>query len=262
VTRRIHRERLVLLGWGRAIAMQFAHPLIAAAVMEHSAFRAGRLARLRRLHGTVRAMLSLTFGNDATILGAATRIRAMHDRVNGTLVTGTGSFAAGTPYSAQDPALLEWVLITLLDSLPLAHATFVEPLSSDEHDAYCRESSSVGRLLGVPEAALPQNMSDVRTAVARQLSSGTLRVGDTARMLMRHILYPPLHVAYWPAARMNRLATIGLLPPQLRAEYGFAWHPGDDRALRRWAWSIQHIHGVTTDRLRYWKDARPPYVSS
>lgn len=31
VPRRIHRERLVLFGWGRAIAMQFAHPLIAAA---------------------------------------------------------------------------------------------------------------------------------------------------------------------------------------------------------------------------------------
>ena len=49
------REVVVLLGWGRAILLQLAHPLVAAGVAEHSGFgggpldmfgaRAGRLAR-------------------------------------------------------------------------------------------------------------------------------------------------------------------------------------------------------------------------
>ena len=36
----IHREVVLLFGWGRAILMQFAHPLVACGVAEHSAFRA------------------------------------------------------------------------------------------------------------------------------------------------------------------------------------------------------------------------------
>ena len=38
---KVHRERVLLLGWGRAILLQFAHPLVAAGVADHSAFRAG-----------------------------------------------------------------------------------------------------------------------------------------------------------------------------------------------------------------------------
>lgn len=64
VTARVNGERLVLLGWSRAILMQMSHPLVAAGVAGHSAFRANPIASARRLHHTVRAMLALTFGSD------------------------------------------------------------------------------------------------------------------------------------------------------------------------------------------------------
>ena len=35
---RIHRERVLLAGWGRAILLQLAHPMVAQGVAEHSAF--------------------------------------------------------------------------------------------------------------------------------------------------------------------------------------------------------------------------------
>ena len=35
---RIHRERVLLAGWGRAILLQIAHPKVARGVAEHSAF--------------------------------------------------------------------------------------------------------------------------------------------------------------------------------------------------------------------------------
>ena len=50
---RINGERAVVLGWPCAILMQFAHPLIAAGVAEHSSFRQSRLSPLVRLHGTI-----------------------------------------------------------------------------------------------------------------------------------------------------------------------------------------------------------------
>src|SRR5919204_6806323 len=74
----VHRERLLLLGWGRAILLQFAHPLIARAVFEHSGFRGDPFGGWRRLHRTVSAMLALTFGSERAAAGAAGRINAIH----------------------------------------------------------------------------------------------------------------------------------------------------------------------------------------
>jgi len=61
---RIHRERVLLAGWGRAILLQLAHPTVARGVAEHSGFTAERWGRLRRLHRTLSAMLALTFGSE------------------------------------------------------------------------------------------------------------------------------------------------------------------------------------------------------
>src|SRR4051812_17166756 len=48
VSHRVNAERIVLLGWSRAILLQLAHPLVAAGVAEHSTFRGGPFAAARR----------------------------------------------------------------------------------------------------------------------------------------------------------------------------------------------------------------------
>jgi uncharacterized protein (DUF2236 family) len=255
ISRTIHRERLALLGWGRAIAMQFAHPLVAAGVGDHSSFGSGRIARFKRLHGTVRAMLSLTFGDETSAFETARGINTIHDRVHGVLKTAAGRFPAGTPYSAHDPILLHWVLMTLLDSIPLAYTRVVGPLSAGELDQYCQESWRLGRWLGIPEDMLPHSMDDVRTTVQRVLASGDLVVTDTARELLKDVLYPPFQAAYWPAARVTRLATIGLLDPGLREQYGLAWTPRDERAFNRWTRGLRVARSITPGWIRYWPEA-------
>jgi uncharacterized protein (DUF2236 family) len=252
VARNIHRERLVLLGWGRAIALQFAHPLIAAGVGDHSSFSSGRLARFQRLHGTVRAMLSLTFGDDESAFRTAQGINKIHDRVNGVLKTDAGRFRAGTPYSAHDPILLHWVLTTLLDSVPLVYTRFVGPLSEDEQDRYCQESGRLGRWLGIPEDMLPQSMDDVRAAMQRMLASGDLVVTDTARGLLHDVLYPPFQLAYFPAAHVTRLTTIGLLDPHVREQYRLSWTERDERALARWTSRLRGLRSISPGWIRYW----------
>jgi uncharacterized protein (DUF2236 family) len=256
IARRIHRERLALLGWGRAIAMQFAHPLIAAGVGDHSSFSSGRMARFKRLHGTVRAMLSLTFGDEPSAFKTAQGINAIHDRVHGTLKFDAGRFPAGTPYSAHDPVLLHWVLMTLLDSIPLAYTRVIGPIPASEQDLYCRESHRLGQWLGIPDVMLPQSMADVRTSVQQMMSSGDLVVTDTARALMRDVLYPPFHLAYWPAAHVTRLATIGLLDPGLREQYGLTWTARDERAFDRWTRRLRGLRSISPDWLRYWPEQR------
>lgn len=38
ITWRVNAERIVLLGWARAILLQLAHPLVAQGVADHSSF--------------------------------------------------------------------------------------------------------------------------------------------------------------------------------------------------------------------------------
>src|SRR4029453_18844867 len=103
VTERVNGERLILLGWGRAILMQLAHPMVAQGVADHSSFRDTAFTRVRRLHETIRAMLDLTFGDAAASDAAVARINAIHDRVHGQLAEDAGPWTAGTPYSATGP---------------------------------------------------------------------------------------------------------------------------------------------------------------
>ena len=174
----------------RAILMQFAHPLIAAGVAEHSSFQKSGLSPLRRLHGTIRAMLALTFGDADAARDAAARINRIHDRVNGTLREAAGLYPAGTPYSAHDPHLLAWVQLTLLDTMPRAFELLVAPLTPAEKDAYCAEARSGARLLGLPDELVPVTYPEVSRAIAARLEDGALLVTDTARLLARDILRP------------------------------------------------------------------------
>src|SRR5262245_50678215 len=134
VTWKLHAEIVLLAGWGRAILLQLAHPLIAQGVAEHSAFSTERWGRARRLAQTLSAMLTLTFGPPEEVQRVARNINGIHDRVHGELPARAGVFAAHTSYSAHDPALLTWVHATLLDSFLLTYERFVGPLGAEERD--------------------------------------------------------------------------------------------------------------------------------
>ena len=233
VARRINAERLTLLSWSRAILMQLAHPLVAAGVDEHSTFRGGRFTAAARLHHTIQAMLSLTFGDEGTQQQTLERIRAIHRRVNGTLPQAAGRFAAGTPYSAEDPDLLLWVHATLLDSIVPLHDQVVEPLDARTRDAYCAESAPIAVALGARAAEVPRTWAAVRDYVDGMVASDAIAVSAQARALAGAVLAPPFAPVVWPAARLNRLVTVGALPPKLRTEYGFAWTPRDARRLQQ-----------------------------
>jgi uncharacterized protein (DUF2236 family) len=256
IARDVNGERVVVLGWPRAILMQLAHPLVAEGVARHSTFRAHPLAPAARLHGTIRAMLALTFGPEQASAGAADRINRIHDRVHGTLRQRVGPYDAGTPYSAHDPELLAWVHLTLLDSMPLAYGRFVRPLTTDEHDAYCRESQPSARRLGIPDELLPGSAAEVARALSLALTDGRLAVGPAARTLARDILSPAGARLAWPLSDLNRLVTVGLLPPGLRQAYDLRWTADDERKLERWTARLRAFSRHAPQRLRRWRVAR------
>src|SRR5438552_3181009 len=135
VTRRVNRENVLLLGGGRALLMQLAHPKVAAGVDEHSDFRSRPVHRLRR---TIRMTMAIVFGDRDTALAAARAVNHTHSKVR------------GRDYRALDPDLLQWVHATLIDSALVTYETFVKPLTPGEREDFYQESKLPGELPGIP----------------------------------------------------------------------------------------------------------------
>ena len=248
---RINREILVVSGWGRAILLQLAHPAIAAGVHDHSSFRGSLPAGLWRMHSTIDAMLSLTFGDADRMITTAAGINAIHDRVRGRVRDG----GAGA-YSAHDPDLQRWVHATLLDSIPLTYELLVGPLTPAERDLYCTEAAIIEPLLGMPAGSLPRNSAELDTYMGEMLAGGTIAVTETSRALARAVLYPPHWYLVWPAFRAVQLLTIGSLPPSLRAAYGFTWRAREARAFSRWTTWLRTVRRLLPPLAREWPMAR------
>jgi uncharacterized protein (DUF2236 family) len=252
----VNGERVAVLGWGRAILLQLAHPLVAAGVDAHSGFRGSPLAAVGRFHATVRAMLALTFGTDEEARGAVARIRRVHDGVRGTLGSPTPRRSADTPYSAHDPALLAWVNLTLLDSVPLAYTRFVRPLTDQDVGRYVRDSRWSAELIGARPDDLPGSAAEVGGDMERWLSGGEIEVTDTARRLAQAVIHPSLGWLGGPFARLHALSTIGWLPAAVREAYGFSFTAADARTLDAWCERLQAWSRHAPVRARRWAAAR------
>jgi uncharacterized protein (DUF2236 family) len=248
VSWKVNREIIVVAGWGRAILLQLAHPLVAAGVGDHSSFGGSLLSGFRRLSSTVGAMLALTFGTEEEAIAAAARINRIHDRVSGQ--------RGSERYSAHDPELLRWVHATLLDSIPLTYEQLVGPLTAAERDRYCAEAAVMEPLLDIPEGLLPRTSADLDAYLREMLSGRRLAVTETSRSLARSILFPPGWRLMWPVFRPVQLITIGHLPPSIRDGYGFSWTPRDARALARWTSALRRLHHAAPSFLTKWRAAR------
>lgn len=237
ITRRVNRENVLILGGGRALLMQLAHPKVAAGVDEHSDFRTHPIQRLRR---TVRMIMAIVFGDRDTALAAARAVNQAHGRVR------------GKGYRALDPDLLRWVHATLIDSALVTYETFVKPLSAREREDFYQESKLLGELLGVPHDHFPATLRDFNEYVRAMIAQGAVRVEPRAADLARLVVRPRLRLLPGPAMVPFEVVTAGLLPPPLRQQYGFAWGGAQRRAFRLMVIALPRLVAVTPPVLRVW----------
>jgi uncharacterized protein (DUF2236 family) len=210
VIRRVNSEPLIMLGAGRALLLQVAHPAIAQGVADHSNFRN---APFRRLQGTVEALNAIVFGTEELAVAVGRRVQEIHEHV------------IGETYRANDVDNLVWVHATLCDSALDAQRRFVGPISADHIAGYYEQMKRVAQLFGVPFDALPATWSDFRTYFDRTVDS--LRVSEVGRQLAVDIVQPRLPivvgVAMAPLTAVHHLVAIGTTPTPLRRQFGFAW---------------------------------------
>jgi uncharacterized protein (DUF2236 family) len=235
--RRVHGESIVLLGGARALLLQVAHPAVAAAVAEHSTFRQGRVERLLR---TLKPTLSIVFGDRAEVSAAAGSINAVHGRVH------------SPGYDATDPALVFWVLATLIDTALLMHALFLVPLEANEAQAYYEDMLDAGSLLGIDREQVPPDMPAFRSYMKEMLA--TLEVTSAARQIAADLFAGPtlFRALLCPIASLGN----GLLPEAIRTGYGLHWGPGRQRVLNICAAAMR----IVLPRLPRVLRAPPPFL--
>lgn len=240
---RVNGEIAVILGAGRALLMQIAHPLVAAGVADHSDFEVDAFSRLWR---TIDAVLTVAFGDTEQATAASDRVTEIHRGVVGT--------REGRSYRALDPDLLLWVHATLVDTALVTYERFVASLTRSERERYYLEMKRFAAAFGVPEELVPGDHAAFEGYLQETLAG--LDVTDEARRLAAGVLAPPVSPAWVPVRALFREATIGLLPEPLRSGFGLAWSPGRDRALGAAAWTIRRTLPVLPSNVHRWHHAR------
>jgi uncharacterized protein (DUF2236 family) len=146
----------------------------------------------------------------------------MHKRVSGRLPRAIGPYPAGTPYRADDPELLLWVLFTLVDSALVVYRKYVGPLSRADEAALWEDYKVVGRLFGLRLADMPATLADLDAYRRRMLEGDELLVTEWARDRARAIvLRPPVPLLARPLLETANFVTVALLPDAIREQYGF-----------------------------------------
>jgi uncharacterized protein (DUF2236 family) len=237
IVRRVNRENVLLLGGGRALLMQLAHPKVAAGVDQHSDFRTRPMYRLRR---TVRLTMAIVFGDRDTALAAARRVNRVHGHVR------------GPEYSALDPELLLWVHATLVDTALATYEMFVRRLSHDERDEFYQQMKLLGEVLGVPKEQFPPTHDAFADYVREMMTGGPVRVGPTALDLSHLVVRPKLLRLPGPVFLPWELITAGLLPATLREQYRLPWGRRQERVFGLVARAVPKLVAVTPPVLRVW----------
>ncbi len=234
---RVNEEPAILLGAGRALVLQLAHPHVAAGVAEHSDFQHNPF---KRLQGTLEAVYTMVYGPAALADGVGRRVQWIH------------TFVRSDVYEANDPANLLWVHATLLDSALWCYERVVRPLSSSERETYYQQMTEVAERFGCPRDAQPATYADFVRYWDEQVA--TMQVTEQGRRLVRDVIEPKLplrlDLPLRPALRAFRTATLGATPSAIRAQLGYSWTDADQRRFNRLYAIARGYHRVAPRWLR------------
>lgn len=243
VARRMNAETALVLGGGRALLMQLAHPMVAAAVADHSDFRRDAFGRLAN---TLDLTLTVAFGDEHQRSAAAARVTDTHGRVTGR--------RDDHRYRALDPELLLWVHATLVDSALVTYERFIGSIGQAARARYYEEMKRQAAAFGISEDRLPGSFEGFRGYVDGMVA--TVNVTDEARELCRGVLSPPSPATLRPLAVGMRFLTTGLLPERIRDAYHLRWDPGRQRVFAAFGAAMRGVVPLLPDAWRRWPHAR------
>ena len=216
----------MMVGGISSLLLQMLHPAVLAGVWDHSNFRSDMHGRLRR---TARFISTTTYAERSAALAAIATVRRVHDHVAGTLPD-------GTPYSANDPALLAWVHVTETTSFLDAWIRYGEPLmATADQDRYFAQMAQIGEALGADP--VPRSRAQAERIIAEMRPQ--LRTDARTREVAHLILNRRDAKAMGEVPRKLAMqAAIDLMPKWARALHGFSVSPLERPLVRAGTFGI------------------------
>ena len=206
---RVHGDvACMMVGGVAGLLLQMLHPAVLAGVWDHSKFRSDMRGRLRR---TARFIALTTYGGLPEAESAIARVRGIHERVRGTLPD-------GTPYAANDPALLAWVHVTETSSFLDAWIRYGEPdMAAADEDRYFAEMGRVALALGADP--VPRSRTEARDLI--QAMRPRMCCDGRTRTVSRLVLTQPApNRLAEPLQALAMQASVDLLPAWARQMHG------------------------------------------
>jgi uncharacterized protein (DUF2236 family) len=205
---------------GTALLLQVAHPTVGAGVHEFSTFREDPWGRLWR---TLDFVNVLVYAGPEPAAEMGARIRDFHKVIKGTKPD-------GTRYSALEPEAYTWVHVTLCEGIIRAHERFGRPMTVAEQAQLWGEWRPLGRFLGIRWRDMPETYDGYRAFVDEIVAERLERNAAVDEVYEALTSTPPsptkvLGPRTWgalnrPMMRFAGLATVGLMPPELRERLG------------------------------------------
>ncbi len=233
VTWKIHSDPAMAVGGIRALLQQALHPVAMDGVAKNSNFREDAWGRLQRTGDYVS---TITFGESAKAHALAARVRKIH-----------------TSLGLDDPHLLLWVHISMVDSfLDIARRSGLA-LTDSEADKYISEMVLFAELVGVPKSEIPSNNSQMQSYFKD--ISPELSASDDAKRAALFLTIPPMPTAVRfatpaaPAWASLALLAASSLPQWARKLYGTPQIPGQNLITDISLKAVRSTLGVIPDAL-------------
>ncbi|MEV4556352.1 EF-hand domain-containing protein [Kitasatospora sp. NPDC049285] len=249
--RTLGEQRIALVAW-RLLVLQNAHPAVAGGVGQQSTYRSHPW---RRIEHTMDSGRRLFFSDQEALHREIQRLERSHRRI-------VGTDEQGRDYTALDPAVRVWVLVTLYEAMTALHELAGSPLRPAELDVLYREFRTVCAAFELPDELFPPTAADVPRYIERTIREQLEFTGVARDMLYTVLTRAPAPRrlgrlrAAWPVlrivvARLLTALTLADLPPAFRAKFGLP----RTRSAAALSWTVHHgarlLAARLPDRLRY-----------
>lgn len=248
------QERALVVGGGRALILQAAHPLVGAGIHQHSSFQSDPWRRLRR---TSDFYLGLVYAKQEEIPGFRRWIEQAHQGIQGTAPD-------GSQYSADRPDLMLWVQATLADSVAWAWQQIWGPMDPEKLEEYWQEQIVLGKSIGIEMQQLPEHWPEFQEWFDQQAKE--LQPTPATQSVIEHlqnlpVALPGIPLVLWRAGlplgrSVSRQALAAGLPPTLRKQLAISWGEEQQQAWRRTCLRLRFALRYTPYRLRHSRHAR------
>lgn len=193
----------------RALLIQTLHPGAMAGVHDHSRYREDPMGRL---DGTVRWVMTTTFGDRAAATSGSAFVSRLHTHVTGSYADAHGS---DREYSANDPVLLSWVHDAFTEAFLGAHMIWGGDIPGGP-DAYVREWARSGELMGVSNP--PRTVAELRGQLAAFLDD--VKPDERVQEAVGFLRRPPLPAELKNVYRILFAGATASLPAEYRRLLG------------------------------------------